>query len=346
MTREEARELIDRRRNELGERLIILGHHYQKDEVVEFCDVVGDSLELARKASQIEAAEIIVFCGVYFMAETASILAQDKAVYIPDPTAGCPLADMADIRRVMQAWEELSRIGKSFVPVTYVNSSAEIKAFCGRNSGTVCTSGNSQLIFEWALSHGETVFFMPDKNLGRNTAKMMGIPGEQIVQWDPDQARGGLTDDDIVRARVILWKGWCPVHWPEFAISDICSMRKQFPGIKIIVHPESDPETVEASDSAGSTAQILKYFRGLKPGDKVAVGTEFSMVKRAAKEYKSIIDIMALKGIYCEDMGKISLENLAATLTNLEGKEHRVVVPDSIVREAKKALDTMLRLSE
>ncbi|MGC9324592.1 MAG: quinolinate synthase NadA [Desulfomonilia bacterium] len=346
MTRDEAQDLIVQRKQDLGEKLIILGHHYQTDDIISFSDFVGDSLELARKAAQVKEAEIIVFCGVYFMAETASIVAPDKDVYIPEKRAGCPLADMADVERVEEAWSAISRISDSIVPVTYVNSSAEIKAFCGKHSGTVCTSGNAARIFEWAFSRARTIFFMPDKNLGMNTARELEISPSKVVLWDPDARHGGLSDGAIRNARVILWKGWCPVHWPEFSVSDVRKMRAEHPGIKIIVHPESDPETVDMSDRSGSTAQILSYIRSLQPGEKVAVGTECHMVERAAKDYQSVLDIMALKQIYCDDMGKITLEKLADTLMNLDTDEHRVRVSEPIASNARKALEIMLKVSE
>jgi quinolinate synthase len=328
----------------MGDRLVILGHHYQSDDVLEFADYVGDSLELARKASTIDKADVIIFCGVYFMAETAAILAPGKAVYIPDTSAGCPLADMAKIEDVTSAWKKITSIDESIIPVTYVNSSAQIKAFCGKYDGTVCTSGNAERVFAWALARKDKVFFMPDRNLGRNMANRMNIPDDAVVEWDPDQAGGGLDEEAIANSRVILWKGWCPVHWPNFSPDAVEKIRRQYPDAKIIVHPESDPDTVRASDASGSTAQIIGYVQDLKLGDRVVIGTEYNMVSRLAHSYHSIVDVLPLKEEICDDMKKITLDKLAVTLNSLDRDTYRVVVEEEIVRDAFKALDNMLRI--
>lgn len=340
----QSRDLITRIKKEQGERLVILGHHYQCDDVLAFADYVGDSLELAREAATIKKADILVFCGVYFMAETAAILAPDKAVHIPDTDAGCPLADMAKIEDVNTAWERIIRTDGSVTPVTYVNSTASIKAFCGRNHGTVCTSGNARKIFAWAIDRTDKIFFMPDRNLGRNTARSMGIPEDAIVEWDPAKTDGGLDEAAIANSRVILWKGWCPVHWPKFSKDAVEKIRREFPDAKIIVHPESDPDTVEASDASGSTAQILEYVKGLKPGETVAIGTEFNMVSRVAQDYRCVVDVMALSRELCDDMGKITLDKLARTLAGLHEDTYRVVVNKDIARDALIALENMLRI--
>jgi len=340
----QSRDLIDRIKKEQGKRLVILGHHYQRDEVLEFADYVGDSLELARKASTINKADVIVFCGVYFMAETAAILAPDKSVYIPDVRAGCPLADMAKIEDVTLAWDSIMQATQSVTPMTYVNSTAQIKAFCGSRGGTVCTSGNALKIFAWALKKSDKVFFLPDRNLGRNTAHRMNIPDDEIVEWDPDKEDGGLDQAAIANSRVILWKGWCPVHWPNFSKDAVEKIRRDFPDAKIIVHPESDPDTVEASDASGSTAQILEYVKDIRPGGRVVIGTEFNMVSRAAQSYRSSIDIMPLSRELCDDMGKITLDKLACTLASLHEDTYRVVVDKDISRDALIALENMLRI--
>jgi quinolinate synthase len=340
----EARKLIKTIKNQMGDRLVILGHHYQSDDVLEFADYVGDSLELARKASTIDKADVIIFCGVYFMAETAAILAPGKAVYIPDTSAGCPLADMAKIEDVTSAWKKITSIDESIIPVTYVNSSAQIKAFCGKYDGTVCTSGNAERVFAWALARKDKVFFMPDRNLGRNMANRMNIPDDAVVEWDPDQAGGGLDEEAIANSRVILWKGWCPVHWPNFSPDAVEKIRRQYPDAKIIVHPESDPDTVRASDASGSTAQIIGYVQDLKLGDRVVIGTEYNMVSRLAHSYHSIVDVLPLKEEICDDMKKITLDKLAVTLNSLDRDTYRVVVEEEIVRDAFKALDNMLRI--
>jgi quinolinate synthase len=343
MKEKEAKVIIRQKKAELGDKLIILGHHYQSDEIIEFCDYTGDSLELARKASIIDKAETIVFCGVYFMAETASILAPGKRVYIPDPSAGCPLADMAKIKDVEHAWQFISRITRSITPVTYVNSSAELKAFCGRNNGAVCTSGNALKVFEWAFKTTDKIMFFPDKNLGRNTARLMGISDDLIKEWDPEKGSGGLNEKAVQAARVILWKGWCPIHWPEFSVSDVERVRKNYPGIKVIVHPESDPKTVKASDASGSTAQILNYVNSLPKGDNVAIGTEWNMVHRVSKKMQPDLNAIPLKEVRCADMAKITMEKLALTLSDL-GKAHEVKVPDHVARDAKVALEIMLKV--
>ena len=344
MKDKQSRDLITRIKKEQGERLVILGHHYQSDDVVAFADFVGDSLELARRAATIKTADMIVFCGVYFMAETAAILAPDKAVYIPDVGAGCPLADMAKIEDVTVAWERIMRIDGSVTPVTYVNSTASIKAFCGRNGGTVCTSGNARKVFAWALEQSDKIFFMPDKNLGRNTARRMNIPDDEIVEWDPAKIDGGLDEAAIANSRVILWKGWCPVHWPKFSKDAVEKMRKEFPDAKIIVHPESDPDAVEASDESGSTAQILEYIKDFKDGERVVIGTELNMVSRAAKQYHSKVDVMPLSSQLCDDMAKITIDKLGCTLAGLHEDTYRVVVDKDIARDALIALENMLRI--
>ncbi|HHO75951.1 MAG TPA: quinolinate synthase NadA [Deltaproteobacteria bacterium] len=344
MKSNEAESIITKVKKEMGSRMVILGHHYQSDDVLKFADFIGDSLELARKASVIEDAEVLVFCGVYFMAETAFILAQGKSVYIPDVDAGCPLADMARIEDVTHAWERICSVSDSVVPMTYVNSSASIKAFCGENDGIVCTSGNAYEAFAWSLSVKDKVFFMPDRNLGRNTAYKMNIADDLIIQWDPGKPDGGLVDDEIARARVILWKGWCPVHWPDFSRESVENIRRDHPGIKIIVHPESDPDTVKASDASGSTAQIIEYLKGMKIGDSVAIGTEFNMVSRLSDNYHSILMVLPLRKQLCSDMAKITLEKLALTLSSLDQDTYRVKVDDKIAQDALKALQNMLRI--
>ncbi len=341
MTPEEARDVIRDRKRELGERLIILGHHYQADAIIEQSDYIGDSLELARKVAALDRAQYIVFCGVLFMAETAAILAPDKMVFIPDRGAGCPLADMAPVAAVEEAWKALSGLNRHILPVTYVNSSAHTKAFCGRNGGTVCTSGNARKVFEWALERGEALFFMPDKNLGRNTARALGLSDKEVVLWNP---RGDvLPTAALQRARVIVWDGWCPVHWPAFSVEAIQKIRQKHPAIKVIVHPEADPQAVEASDTAGSTAQIIDFVRGCQLGEAVAVGTEFNMVHRLAQSYHSLVQVVPLAKVLCEDMGCITLEKLAGCLGQLD-ESHAVKVPEDISRDALTALMRMLEI--
>ena len=344
MTDQEARDIIIKVKQDLGNRLVILCHHYQKDDIIAFADYVGDSLELAKKASQVEEAEYIMLCGVYFMAETAAILAPTKSVFIPEKAAGCPLADMAKIEDVNTAWDVITRINPDVIPVTYVNSSAELKAFCGRNHGAVCTSANAKKVVAWALEKGTKVLFMPDMNLGRNTAGTMGIRDEEIATWDPDLPNGGLQAADIVRARMILWKGWCPVHCPVFTVADVEMVRAKYPGITIMVHPETDPATVKAATSSGSTSQMLEYIASLPKGRRLAMGTEANMVLRAAKKNAGRVEIIPLKEVYCDDMAKITLWKLAMSLMGVTKGQGKVELSKAVAADAKKALDAMLRI--
>jgi quinolinate synthase len=344
MTDDEARDRIIQVKRDLGTRLIILGHHYQSDDVIAFADFTGDSLELARKASQVQDARYIVFCGVFFMAETAAILAPSKQVFIPDASAGCPLADMAPVEQVEQAWETLTAIEPSVVPVTYVNSTAALKAFCGARGGAVCTSANAGKVVEWALSRGAKVLFMPDMNLGRNTGRAMGMGDDEMVLWDPALPGGGQSGTDIRRARMVLWKGWCPVHCPVFTEEDVLQVRGRFPEVRIVVHPETDPATVKAAGEAGSTSQMLAAIDALPDGERLVVGTEAHMVKRSARMHKGRVEIIPLKEVYCDDMAKITLPRLARTLLDLASGRGRVVLPEGVATDARRALEAMLRL--
>ena len=339
MAKDSPHKIILDRKRALGERLIILGHHYQADEVIRYADFIGDSLELARKVSELEHAQIIVFCGVYFMAQTAVILAPDKHVYIPDKLAGCPLADAAGIDDVLKAWEVIKDLGR-VIPITYVNSSAEIKAFCGRHGGAVCTSGNALKILKWAFTQGERVFFLPDQNLGRNTARTMDVSDEEMAIWDP-------LNPPLVKAlenaRVILWHGWCPVHAPIMTVKDVEEVRLKHENIKVIVHPEADPETVKASDAFGSTAQIIEYVKAQPLGTRLAIGTEINMVKRLSESYHAIVSIVPLKESACADMAKITPEMLARCLMELTDA-YRVRVPQDVIADARLALDRMLKV--
>ncbi len=344
MLNDKAAQLINDKRAELGDRLVILGHHYQSDEVIEFADHKGDSLELARKIPELESAESIIFCGVYFMAETAAILAPEKRVYIPEPKAGCPMADMAALEDVERAWETVQQLEGKVMPITYVNSSAAIKAFCGRNGGTVCTSGNARKVLDYAFTEADKIFFMPDKNLGRNIADELQIPANQIVTWDPAKERGGLNDAELAQARIILWKGWCRVHWPAFTADDVARLRAEHPGIHTIVHLEADPATIQACDRAGSTADIIKFVAGLKQGEKVAIGTEFNLVKRLAKQYAGQVEILPLRKMFCANMAKITPAKLGDTLADLDSPLRRVTVDPQTAEHARLALMRMLEL--
>lgn len=343
MTKNEARQVILKIKEDFGNKLVILGHHYQRDDIVELSDYVGDSLELARRVTHLKEAKIIIFCGVYFMAETAAILAPDKDVYIPDKNAGCPLADMANIDDVFEAWEVISKTGKAVVPITYVNSTGAVKSFCGQMGGTVCTSGNSQDVFRWALNNFETIFFLPDRNLGRNTAYSLNIEDSYICEWDSTKKNDLDYIKDLKNAKVILWNGYCPVHWPIFSVNDIKRLRGLYPNIKIIVHPEADPETVKASDCYGSTAKIINFAYEQKMGTKIAIGTEYNLVNRLANKLKGQVDVLPLRKIKCEDMERITIEKLASTLINLDVSE-KVTVDSFIADNALVSIKNMLKI--
>ncbi len=339
MAKDSPHKIILDRKKALGGRMVILGHHYQADEVIRYADFIGDSLELARKVSEIKQAQIIVFCGVLFMAQTAVILAPDKHVYIPDKHAGCPLADAAAIDDVLRAWEVIGELGR-VIPITYVNSSAEIKAFCGRNGGAVCTSGNALKVLKWAFAQGERVFFLPDQNLGRNTARTLGLPDQEMAIWDP---LNPPLPKALENARVILWHGWCPVHAPVMTVRGVEEARRHHENVKVIVHPEADPETVMASDAFGSTAQIIDYVKAQPLGTRVAIGTEINMVRRLSESYHAIVNIVPLVESACADMAKITPEKLACCLMELT-EDYRVRVPENVIADARLALERMLRI--
>ena len=331
----------------LGDRLVILGHHYQRDEVIRYADCTGDSLKLARFAASQQAADYIVFCGVHFMAESADILAAPhQQVVLPDLAAGCSMADMAAIDQLETAWEELTALGVTgVVPVTYINSTAAIKAFCGRHGGIVCTSTNAAKIMAWAWTQGERVMMLPDEHLGRNTAYRMGVPLDRMAVWDPDQPFGGLTPDEIRQARLLLWKGHCSVH-TRFTVRQIEQFRQAHPGGKVIVHPECTFDVVQAADDAGSTEYILKVVRSSPPGSVWAVGTEVHLVNRLAHEVapdRTVVTLDTL-GCLCSTMFRVSPNHLLWALDGLvDGEVHnRIVVPEPVKTEARIALDRML----
>jgi quinolinate synthase len=343
MTREKAKQIIAKTKKDFGNKLVILGHHYQSDDIVEFSDYVGDSLELARLVTHLTQARIIIFCGVYFMAETAAILAPDKDVYIPDKEAGCPLADMANIEKVLKAWELINNFGQSVVPITYVNSTAEVKAFCGKYNGTVCTSGNAIEVFKWGLKNFGKIFFLPDRNLGKNTAYSVDIEDKFIFEWDFTKEYSETDLEKLREAKIILWKGYCPVHWPLFSVNDIKRLRSLYPDIKIVVHPECDPEVVKESDLACSTSKIITFANEQKGGAKLAIGTEYNLVNRLANKLKGKVDVIPLNTILCEDMGKITLEKLALILLDIDNSES--VKVDKITSDnALISLENMLRI--
>jgi quinolinate synthase len=333
---------------------VILGHFYQRDEVIQYADFVGDSFQLANAALTKPDAETIVFCGVHFMAETADILARpEQKVILPNLAAGCSMADMADEDSVEACWEDLMDLYGSepdadgrqpIIPVTYMNSSAALKAFCGRNGGIVCTSSNAATVLEWAFERGQRVLFFPDQHLGRNTAKAMGVPLEQMPMWNPRKPLGGNTEDELADAKVILWYGFCSVH-KRFSVAQIDKARAEHPGVKIIVHPESPMPVVDAADAAGSTDAIRKFVIASEPGDTIAIGTEINMVNRLAAEFPDRT-IFCLDPVVCpcSTMYRIHPGYLAWTLDGLVAGEvtNQIVVPDDVATHARVALERML----
>jgi quinolinate synthase len=270
-------------REKLGDRLLILGHHYQRSSVIQHADERGDSLELSRLAAARPDAERIVFCGVRFMAESADILSDDgQVVYMPETAAGCPMADMATVEDMEAGWEALSAAG-DWLPVVYVNSSAEIKACCGRLGGSTCTSSNARKVFEWVLSQDKKVFFLPDEHLGFNTASDLGIPDDEVVVYNPRLEGGGLSIAELEKARVVVWKGFCLVH-QAFSTEHVATVRERLPDAQIIIHPEAPKEVVRACDEHGSTAQIIKYVEAAAPGSTIVIGTEVNLVQRLAEQ--------------------------------------------------------------
>lgn len=331
----------------LGRELLILGHHYQRDEVIKFADLSGDSLRLSQQAAESDA-RYIIFCGVHFMAESADILRQDhQQVILPDLAAGCSMADMADIGQVESCWSELQSLGElKVIPVTYMNSTAAIKAFTGKQGGAVCTSSNAAAIMRWAFERGERVLFLPDEHLGRNTAFRMGIPLDKMIVWDPYQPLGGNSEEAIHNARMILWKGYCSVH-QRFQPEHIARVRKEHPDIRVMVHPECRFEVAQAADHIGSTEQIKKVIGEARPGSKWAVGTEIHMVNRLAKHYtdRTVISLDTSVCV-CTTMFRISPQHLLWALENLVAGRvvNRINVTEPDRHWARVALQRMLAL--
>src|SRR5262245_58966092 len=347
-------EEMDRRiaaaRSTLGRRLVILGHHYQRDEVIKFADYTGDSYKLAGEIAKHPEAEFIVFCGVHFMAESADVLsAPHQQVILPDLAAGCSMADMAEPEQLEMCWSDLEQMGiQSVVPVTYINSAASIKAFVGERGGVVCTSSNAAATLKWAWERGERVLFLPDQHLGRNTAYKMGVPLDEMVLWDPNEIFGGLDADPIKRARIILWKGHCSVH-TRFTVRQIEQLRAQHPGIKIIVHPEVPFDVVQAADDSGSTEYIIRQVKASPAGSVWGVGTEIHLVNRLAQQVQPDRTVYSIDqfGCLCSTMFRVSPNHLLWILEGLVAGEvhNRIVVPDDQKHWTRVALDRMLSIS-
>jgi len=382
---------IETIRKQWGQKLFILGHYYQQDDVLQHADVTGDSLELARRAAAERKAERIVFCGVHFMAESADILrSPHQTVYMPDIHAGCPMADMAPLREVQQVWKEIHEVtingmprnfppkadpppednpavlpnrhytsircgGRSierqscpansapagWVPVVYVNSSAAVKAFCGEHGGSTCTSSNAAKVFQWVLDQGKRILFIPDEHLGANTARDLGLPDEAVAVYDPGKKWGGVGVDGIARARVLVWKGYCHVH--TFTVDNITSARRQYPGAKIIVHPETPVAATLLADAHGSTSQIIRYVEAAPEGSTVVIGTEFHLVDRLARAHHGRLTIVPLRQSVCRNMILTTEAKLLALLEQWPG-DQIVRVSEPLRVNARKALERMLEV--
>ncbi|WP_440065271.1 quinolinate synthase NadA [Streptosporangium sp. OZ121] len=334
----------------LGDRVFVLGHHYQRDEVIQFADVTGDSFKLAKEAAARPDAEYIVFCGVHFMAESADILtSSSQKVVLPDLAAGCSMADMATFDQVEECWEALDDAGIAgvTVPVTYMNSSADIKAFCGRNGGAVCTSSNARRALEWAFSRGEKVLFLPDQHLGRNTAVLeMGLSLDDCVVYNPHRPNGGLTAEQLENAKVILWKGHCSVHG-RFSAECVDDVRARIPGVNVLVHPECRHEVVTKADHVGSTEYIIKKIEEAPAGSSWAVGTELNLVKRLGAMFPDKnVTFLDRTVCYCSTMNRIDLPHLVWALESLAAGQvvNQITVDDDTAHWAGVALDRMLAL--
>ena len=339
-------------REKLGARAVLLGHHYQRDEVIRFADFTGDSYKLAKSAAETNA-RYMVFCGVRFMAETADILARPwQQVVLPDLNAGCSMADMAEIGQAEDCWESLERLkmtaGEGILPLTYVNSAAEIKAFCGERDGLVCTSSNARAAFEWGFARAGKILFLPDQHLGRNTAYAMGIPLGEMAVWDPYQINGGVTPERLRAAKVILWKGHCSVH-QRFLPEHVDRVRREEPGMQVIVHPECRWEVCQKADALGSTERIIQLIEQAPEGASFAVGTEIHLVNRLARRFAPLgkrVITLDESGCLCTTMYRISPQHLAWTLENLIGGNvvNRIQVNSRVKHWARIALDRMMEI--
>ncbi len=335
-------------KEELKDQVLVLGHHYQQDDIIQFADLKGDSLKLAQDASSIDKP-YIVFCGVHFMAETADILTDsDKTVILPDLAAGCSMADMADRDEIDTAWDFLtSCTDEKIVPVTYINCAATLKSFVGEHEGSICTSSNAEQVIRWALDNGEKLLFFPDQHLGRNTCYKMGIGLDEMVTYNPNLPKGGLTEEKVKKAKVILWYGYCSVH-QGFTAAQVRTIKENDPSTHVIVHPECSFEVVKAADEAGSTAYIINRVKELPAGSKIAIGTEINLVNRLAAQHpdKTIVSLSPYQCL-CTTMYRVRPRWLLASFRAIKaGKPINVIsVDQKIASGAKKALDTMLSLS-
>ena len=334
----------------LGSSVMILGHHYQRDEVIDFADITGDSFKLAQAAAENQDAEHIIFCGVHFMAESADILTSvNQKVILPDLAAGCSMADMAGAQQVEAAWAHFTKVGiaKKTIPVTYMNSTAAIKSFTGENGGTVCTSSNAERAMKWAFERGEKIFFLPDQHLGRNTAILhLGLTAEDCVIWNPWKPQGGLTDQELQDAKVILWRGHCSVHG-RFSRENVDEVRARIPGVQVLVHPECKNEVVMAADVVGSTEMIIKTVSASPAGSKWAIGTELNLVSRLAKTNPDKeIAFLDKTVCYCSTMNRIDLPHLVWAMENLVAGRviNQISVEERTAHFARVALERMLAL--
>ncbi|HRD21449.1 MAG TPA: quinolinate synthase NadA [Candidatus Nanopelagicus sp.] len=343
-------ERANQARSSLGDRAMILGHHYQRDEVIAYADIRGDSFKLAQAAADNPSAEFIFFCGVHFMAESADILTtQNQKVILPDLAAGCSMADMATAAQVEDCWQALEKLGvaKKTIPITYMNSSAAIKAFTGKNNGAVCTSSNAMRAMKWAFEKGEKVLFLPDQHLGRNTAVLsLGLKLEDCVIWNPWKPSGGLSEAQIKMAKVILWRGHCSVHG-RFTVENIENVRRVLPQVKVLVHPECQHEVVAKADVVGSTEMIIKTVTDSPSGSKWAIGTELNLVQRLARENPDKEVVFLDKTVcYCSTMNRIDLPHLVWAMEALVAGRvvNQIKVDEQVALQAKVALERMLAL--
>ena len=337
-------------RKTLGSDVLVLGHHYQRNEVIEFADITGDSFKLAQEAAKQSSVENIIFCGVHFMAESADILTSEKQrVILPDLAAGCSMADMATANQVAQCWSELQSIGvsDSVIPVTYMNSSAAIKSFTGEHGGTICTSSNAEAAMKWAFTQGTKILFLPDQHLGRNTAILsLGLTLDDCVLWNPWKPLGGLTEESIKKAKVILWRGHCSVHG-RFSIDSVNEIRNRVPGVQVLVHPECQHEVVRSADHIGSTEKIIQIVKNSPAGSKWAIGTELNLVQRISQNNPDKEIFFLDKDIcYCSTMNRIDLPHLVWAMESLVSGRvvNQIRVAPDVAKYSKLALERMLAL--